>query len=138
VKAISSRNKNVRVVGICDYNPHGLEILLNFRCGSQGSAFDGLGLEVDLQWLGLRSVHFQGIDMTSDTSRGQMLTSKNQAKIDCMLQSKNLQKLPPSYTEELKIMSRGRFTCQLDTFYREDYHEVDKIIVKALQEKDFI
>lgn len=46
------------MVGLCDYNPFGLALLLTYRFATASSAFEGVGHETPgLCWLGLRRAH---------------------------------------------------------------------------------
>jgi hypothetical protein len=42
------------VVGLCDYNPHGLALLLTYRFPSKASIFEGEGMYSDLKWCAMR------------------------------------------------------------------------------------
>ena len=46
------------MVGLCDYNPFGLALLMTYRFATVNSAFEGVGHETpSLRWLGLRRAH---------------------------------------------------------------------------------
>ena len=46
---ISTALQAAEVVGLCDYNPHGLALLLTYRFPSAASLFEGEGLQVPMR-----------------------------------------------------------------------------------------
>jgi DNA topoisomerase VI subunit A len=48
LSTVSKAYPNKPVVGIVDYNPKGVEILLNYRFGSKTNSLDTDGLQVEL------------------------------------------------------------------------------------------
>ncbi|CAE7559372.1 SPO11-2, partial [Symbiodinium microadriaticum] len=43
---LSQLIQGIIVIGVCDYNPCGLSLLLTFRLGSRNMAFEGQGLQL--------------------------------------------------------------------------------------------
>lgn len=43
VHRVKTRFPHIKVLGICDYNPHGLALLLTYKFGSLSMAFEGQG-----------------------------------------------------------------------------------------------
>ena len=63
LKSLSEKLK-VPVLGLFDYNPHGLRILLTYKHGSTRMGLEGHAHTVDIKWLGL---HYDDI-MTNEHS----------------------------------------------------------------------
>eukprot|EP01032_Pedospumella_encystans_P014005 gene14005-16102_t len=68
VSKLSLIYPRMRVVGLCDYNPHGLALLLTYRFPSVSSEFESQGLQADIRWLGLRAVHIREFSERSATN----------------------------------------------------------------------
>ena len=43
----------MQVVGVCDYNPHGLALLLTYRFTSTASNFESRGLQAEVRYNGM-------------------------------------------------------------------------------------
>jgi len=56
-------------VGLCDYNPFGVALLMTYRFATVSSAFEGIGHETPtLRWLGLRRAHVLKLKSAVDTN----------------------------------------------------------------------
>lgn len=67
------------MVGLCDYNPFGLALLMTYRFATVGSAFEGSGHETpSLRWLGLRRSHVLKLKST-----GNMKSASQSSPSDC-------------------------------------------------------
>jgi meiotic recombination protein SPO11 len=143
VAKVSDRFPDLVVVGLCDYNPYGIALLLSYRFSSQASAFEGLGLQAEgLKWLGLRSSQIDTMRNDSsfdEASAFQQMSQADRAKVRAMLCSEIVTgALPEEYEAELHAMLAGEVKCELETLYSLGSHYMSDFLESALQDGDYI
>ena len=143
VSKVSSRFPDLIVVGLCDYNPYGIALLLSYRFSSQASAFEGLGFQTEeLKWLGLRSSQIDTMRSDSsfdEASAFQQMSVADGAKLRAMLCSEVVTgALPDEYEAELHAMLDGEVKCELETLYSLGSNYMGDFLESALEEGDFI
>jgi len=109
VGKLSNLFPTLTVLGICDYNPHGLALILCFRLQSPTTAFEAAGFQSNIRWLGLRSNHIKnlfGIN-TDFNHNAQKLTENDKKKIVTLL-SCSFVKQQPLYINEIEEMQKGK------------------------------
>ena len=96
-------------VGVCDYNPHGLALLLTYKATSRmsKSRFETSDVTTDaVKWLGLRSAHMQEIAPRLSKESLQPMGNRDVQKLQAMRRSDVVQGLP-DYCEEISAMEEG-------------------------------
>lgn len=101
------------VLGLADYNPFGVELLLTYKFGSRSMSWEGANYHVpDLRWLGLRAGQVYDSEV-ADTSF-ETLSVVDDRKLNSLLR---LPHLPDSFRTELEEMSTGNKKCDLEALY---------------------
>jgi DNA topoisomerase VI subunit A len=116
---------NLIPVGLCDYNPYGLALMLTYdsshcRSAAQSNCFKGFreikDLGVQLRWLGLRSPHIAFLTNKLHKSVFQPFTKHDAGqlrrleRLGRVLDSSDLE-------EEVEAMKKGRYMNTIDTIH---------------------
>jgi len=125
-------------VGLCDYNPFGVALLMTYRFATVSSAFEGIGHETPtLRWLGLRRVHVLKLKSAVDTNNNDnsvlsAATSLSASEVkqytpcrDYELSSHSLSPPPPTTTartNEIGTLKRKHMDTQRDTYTSNAVH----------------
>ncbi len=106
------------VLGLFDYNPHGVQILLTYKLGSVRMGLEGHAYTVDLQWLGL---HHQ--DIVEGEEEGGRLKVEQSAlqqwsaadeRVFAAVRSRVESTLGPAYCREMVLMGRLRVKAEIE------------------------
>lgn len=109
--------QDIEVVGLCDYNPQGLALLLTYRMCSVSSSFEARGLQVPLRWLGLRQRHITALSRGDSPSSDMIAKGQYPLRGDGEKKAKEdgnsslqylLQPLSQHDTSKLKSMLRRK------------------------------
>jgi len=145
VAKISAKVPSLQVLGVCDYNPYGLALLLTYRLLSKGTILEGQGFQASLRWLGLRHKHVVALpfdDPAKPISRDvlQPMTAKDRAKVAALINSGSLDELdePELYEEELQKMLRLGKKMELEAIYSLGLDQLTKGIADMILTGDFI
>ena len=111
-------------LGLCDYNPYGLALLLTYsplkdqqrsasattvaRRGRGRSRFETAELGVPLQWLGFRSCHVTELRDRLHASAFQPLTERDYTQLARLAQTNRVLH-SEQYLEEVEAMQKGAF-----------------------------
>lgn len=103
-------------VGLCDYNPHGMALLLTYcdyddrRTSSDArrrSLFETVQLGADLRWVGFRSLHIEELQSRLHESAFQPLTDRDRQQLSRLAAtSKALNS--EDYAHEVETMEKGK------------------------------
>ncbi|GMH92784.1 hypothetical protein TrST_g5201 [Triparma strigata] len=115
VKILSSE-LNIPVLGLCDCNPYGLQVLLTYRKGgTERSTRDASLMASNIQWLGLRPS--QAIRLADDgklpTSVFQQLTARDISKLSSLMKVPYVQG-SEAYCDELETMLENGWKMELE------------------------
>jgi meiotic recombination protein SPO11 len=110
----------VPVLGLADWNPFGLALLLTYKIGSERMAHEGSKYTVDLKYLGLRSSQIDTMQLASTTR--QAMKDIDVSKCNGLLRSDFMQQDGSSanssgvglYIKEVKLMLSRNFKCELE------------------------
>lgn len=92
----------IPVIGLADYNPHGLALLQTYRRGGLQTSIEASNFVVDVRWLGLRACHIENMPWVSG---GEPLTSRDLA-ISRSLQEQKFIVSDPRYLAEIEAMEK--------------------------------
>ena len=141
VAKVASNFPDLTVVGLCDYNPYGVALLLSYRFASQASAFEGEGLQADdLKWLGLRPSQIDTLrdeGSFDEASAFQPLSAADKKKLRSLLGNSDIHRLP-AYQDELHAMRDGDVKCELEALYTLGPTYLGDFLEAALTNEDFI
>jgi len=101
----------VPVLGLVDYNPHGLRILLTYKFGSVRMGLEAYQYSSDVKWLGMSSEDIQTYGIPSNLYQP---FTDNDIQV-----AKSLKTLPfinsnLAYNQELDIMLRNKIKVELE------------------------
>ncbi|TPX44741.1 hypothetical protein SeLEV6574_g04304 [Synchytrium endobioticum] len=106
LKRISTSHPHVRILGLMDCDPHGLDILLTYKYGSTSMAFDSEGMAVPgIEWVGVFASDFFKYGLNFD--KLMPMTSRDRSKAHKLLQRECLQALPVYKRELSKAWHMG-------------------------------
>jgi meiotic recombination protein SPO11 len=130
------------VVGLCDYNPYGIALLLTYKFPSKSTAFEGLGLQAEeLKWLGLRPSqmmeYIRNEPEFDEESSFQPLSEMDKTKVRMLLGHDSLTELP-EYQAEIEAMLDGDVKCELESLYSLGINYLQDFLAAALERGDMI
>lgn len=125
----------IRVVGLVDYNPSGLHILLQYLNGSRRKGGSAFGVP-SLKWLGLRSSDLARID----PSRVHPFTDRDSSMMKRLLSSRGT--LPEEWRCEALAMANTRVKADIESLYTvrdgEAFGQFSKMIAQRIMHGDYI
>lgn len=124
----------IKVLGICDFNPHGVSLLLTYKFGSNSMSFEGEGFEVkQLKWVGLRMKQLQEIDLHD--SCYERLSDHDRRKISWLLEQEHIE---PEYKDEIKKWLTWNRKYELESLYTLGIDALSNFFEKAVKGMDYI
>lgn len=128
---------SLRIVGLVDFNPSGLHILLQYLRGSK--RFSGGTFAVsDVKWLGLRSKDLSAIDR----SLVHPYNDRDKAMIKRLLSLKGGQALPPLWAAEVEWMAHHHLKADIECLYQSgtlgSKQSFSRLIAQRIMQNDFI
>lgn len=99
----------VPVVGLADYNPHGLALLQTYRRGGIQTSLESDGLTIDVKWLGLRASQIAKMDWVGD---GEELTPRDRAVVENLRGQSHVYSNPEYMAEVDAMHHRGKHELQ--------------------------
>lgn len=134
VHRVKSRLPHLKVLGLCDFNPFGLALLLTYKFGSKNMSLEGDGLSVpSLKWLGFRSAQVKSLEL--DPSCFEELSTYDQNKIVSLLGRSDL---PESYIREIETMRAINKKCELEVMYTKDIGFITEFFADAILRSDYL
>ena len=133
VHRLKYRLPHLKVLGLCDFNPYGLALLLTYKFGSKNMSLEGDGLSIpSLKVLGLRSAQLQTLQL--DPSCFEPLSSHDQSKIESLLGRGDL---PESYINEIEAMRAINKKCELEVMYTKGIGFITEFYTSAILRGDY-
>ena len=113
VHVISIKFPYLIIFGICDYNPHGLSLLLTYKLGSMNTNFEAEGFKAErLKWLGLRTDQISSLNL--DNSCFETMKDTDIQKIKWLLDRTDIS---DEYKLEITKMQEFNRKCELEALY---------------------
>ena len=115
IKHICNMRRDLLVVGLVDYNPSGVHILLQYRCG-RGKLQEARGFAIpDLHWLGVRSSDIPKDAVVKPFTR--RCRSQTENLIQSFGASDSQEDLPEAWKQEVIAMQTRAVTCEIEALY---------------------
>jgi len=142
VSLIAKRYPSLTVVGIADYNSHGLAVLLTYMLPSTATAHEARGFSVGgdrMHWMGMRTKHIEDLKRRQlDKSHFQPFSENDMKHAAGLLRSPKLDELPDEFKEELEGMIEMRCKVELESLYALGLEVCSEWVQNALQDRDWI
>ena len=119
------RDFNIPVLGLFDYNPHGLQILLTYRFGSARMGREGIQHTADIQWLGL---HWHDVK-DAHAKHFKKFTTRDGQVCDSLLSQPFINQ-NQRYYNEVAQMKRHKVKLELESIDDLKQFVVEKILKK--------
>lgn len=129
------------VVGLFDYNPHGVRILLTYKFGSTRMGLEAHSYAVDIKWLGVHhddvfDVESGGELRVEESALQQWSVSDRQVYSGVVNRVKLFDN--PFYLREMKLMGEKRVKAEIEALNCEGFDSLEqKIIQKILRRRYF-
>jgi meiotic recombination protein SPO11 len=134
VHRLSQMLPHITVLGICDFNPHGIALLLTYKFGSKSMNFESEGFEVSrLKWLGLRMKQLE--EMNLDDICYERLSEHDHRKIDWLLEKQEVSK---EYKIEIRKWLEWDRKCDLESLYSLGIGVLSTFLENAIKNFDYI
>lgn len=130
---------SIPILGLFDYNPHGVRILLTYKYGSTRMGMEAHSYAVDIKWLG---VHYSDLFDTCteqprvDTSalqqwgatdeRVHTSVSTHVAAMDC-----------PHYSREVALMGKARVKAEIEALNNRGFDSLEQKIIQKILRKNY-
>lgn len=116
VKTLST-HLQLPVLGLFDYNPHGIQILLTYKFGSIRMGLEGHAYAVDIKWLGLHHHDiWDGQGLKVEPSALQPWAPSDQRVFDS-IKSRVSMMMEPRYVREIALMERERVKAEIEAIH---------------------
>lgn len=125
VVARCEKQFKIPVLGLFDYNPHGLQILLTYRFGSARMGREGIQHTANILWLGLHWFDVKDAHVKHFKS----FTKKDQQMCDSLLSQPFINQ-NQRYYEEVAQMKRHQVKLELESVEELKHFVVNKILKK--------
>ena len=127
------------VLGLFDYNPHGLRILLTYKFGSTRMGLEAHAYATDVKWLGVHHDDVfddQGEAKIEPSALQPWSTSDERTFTGVLGQSQAMDN--PFYRREIKLMGERRVKAEIEALNNGGFDSLEqKIIQKILRRKFF-
>jgi len=125
----------IPVLGLCDFNPYGLALLLTYKIGSIRMGAEAASFIVDVKWLGLRSSHLKRLSIPSNALQKMSAIDFRRAK---SLKSSPFVMSDPRYAEEVANMLEMKCKCELEALHSFGMSCIGEFLEKSIICQDYI
>ena len=120
------------VVGICDYNPHGIQVLGTYYSSNLLGIDGGNRYSVPIHWLGLRPSHISLIEKFLPVHVFQSLTDGDMILLDTLIHGKDYL-MDEDCRAIIDMKTRG-YKLELETLHRLDLDLISSFVLQMLEE----
>ena len=142
VSLIAQRYPSLTVVGVADYNTHGLAVLLTYMLPSAATAHEARGFSVGgdrMHWMGMRTKHIEDLRRRQlDESHFQPFSENDAKHANALLRSPKLDELPDEFRNEVECMLEMRCKVELESLYALGLEVCSEWVQNSLQDLDWI
>lgn len=120
VKALATQ-LSLPVLGLFDYNPHGIQIMLTYKFGSVRMGLESHAHAVDLKWLGLHhdDIVEEGGRLRVDASALQAWAPSDH-RVFCAVKTRVEAMMDVHYRREILLMEQLKVKAEIEAVHRSD------------------
>ncbi len=127
---------HIPALGLCDSDPYGLDILLNYAHGSVQSAYETPWLAInDIWWLGVRPSDLDAFHVTSDCRL--LMDKTDKQRTEYLLRDPRVQK-NLVMKREVELMLQTQYKAEIQALARHGANFLVEYIIQKLETGDFI
>jgi meiotic recombination protein SPO11 len=123
---------HVPVLGLFDYNPHGVRILMTYKFGSARMGTESHAYAVDMKWLGVHySDLFDGSGEALVASEALQPWTISDARVFSGIYSsvESLTSECPFFLKELRLMEGKKVKAEIEAINRENFDSLETLII---------
>jgi meiotic recombination protein SPO11 len=106
------------VVGLFDYNPHGIQIMLTYKLGSTRMGLEGHAYAVDLKWLGLHHSDIMEGDTPKVEASALQAWAQSDERVFEAVKSRVDIMGDPHYSRQIALMERAKVKAEIEAIHR--------------------
>ena len=106
------------VLGLFDYNPHGVQILLTYKFGSTRMGLEGHAYAVDIQWLGLHHADIMEAGRPRVDGSALQPWAQSDDRVFDAVRARVQVMMDPHYSREVALMGRARVKAEIEAIHR--------------------
>jgi len=126
----------IPVVGLFDYNPHGVRILLTYKFGSTRMGLEAHAYAVDMKWLGVHHDDILGQgNRVADASLQQWSASDERVYAGVAKQMEHMQ--DSFYCREIKLMGECKVKAEIEALNRSGFDSLEQRIIQKILRKSY-
>ena len=112
---VTQLGKDLPILGLFDYNPHGVQILLTYKFGSTRMGLEAHTHAVDIKWLGLHHSDIMGEEgrLKVDASALQQWAPSDE-RVFGSVQARAELMMNPQYSKEMALMEQVRVKAEIE------------------------
>ena len=134
-----SRQFSLPVLGLFDYNPHGLRILLTYRFGSRSMGLESHAFAVEeIRWLGVHHGDIFDSDekcLVDESALQQWGVSDK--RVFRGVQSQVFAMGDPHYSREVQLMEKTRVKAEIEALNTRSFDSLEQRIIQKILRKQY-
>ena len=129
---------SIPVVGLFDYNPHGVRILFTYKCGSTRMGLESHAYSVDsIKWLGVHHGDLFGEDGVSRVEGALQPWSPSDERVFNGVKSQGRAMGNTYYWRELEMMDKCRVKAEIEALNRSNFDSLEQKIIQKILRKSY-
>ena len=138
IKQLSDQLR-VPVLGLFDYNPHGVRILLTYKHGSTRMGMEAHSYAVDIKWLGVH--HSDLFDSSTEQPRVELSAIQQWKATDERVYSSvatNVAAMEcPQYSREVSLMGKVKVKAEIEVLNTGGFDSLEQKIIQKILRKNY-
>ena len=123
------------VVGLFDYNPHGMRILLTYKFGSTRMGLESHAYAVDIKWLGVHHDDVLGRERVPESTLQPWSVSDERVYAGVASQVEAMH--DPSYSREVRLMGECRVKAEIEALNSSGFDSLEQKIIQKILRKAY-
>ena len=129
---------NLPVLGLFDYNPHGVRILLTYKFGSTRMGLESHAYAVDIKWLGLHHGDIFGEDNSCLVEASALQSwSESDRRVFGGVAAEVRGLGSPHYSREVQLMAGRRVKAEIEALNRSGFDSLEQRIIQKVLRKNY-
>ena len=124
------------VLGLFDYNPHGVRILLTYKFGSTRMGLESHAYAVDIKWLGLHHSDIMGEGGQVEESALQPWAVSDERVFGGVAAQVQVMG-SPHYSREVQLMGECRKKAEIEALSRAGFDSLEQRIIQKILRKAY-